>query len=70
MRATSGKNTASPHHSGPSVPNLTPALSGATRYRKKNVTNQAQQNKSHRKTHPRGGPHPVPCAPPPVPCHP
>jgi anthranilate synthase component 1 len=57
--ATSGKNTASPRQSGPSVPTLTPALSEATRYRKKNVTNQLEQNKSHRRP-PQGG-YPPPC---------
>jgi len=53
-RATSGKNTTSPHHPGLRVPTLTPALSGAVRYRKKNVTNQIQQNKPHREP-PQGG---------------
>jgi hypothetical protein len=46
-RASSGKNTASLHHSGPGVPPATPVISEAARYRKKHVTNQLQQNKSH-----------------------
>ena len=53
-RATSGKRIASPRHSGPSVPAPTPVLSKAARYRKKNVTHQTQQNKSHREPPPRG----------------
>jgi hypothetical protein len=57
-RATSGKDTASPHHSGPGVPAVTRVLSEAARYRKKHVTNQLQQNKSHPQTPPGGGPHP------------
>src|ERR1700733_13450780 len=57
-RATSGKNTASLHHSGPGVPPATRVLSEAARYRKKHVTHQLQQNKSHPRTTPGGDPHP------------